>query len=352
MASGQLETMDQGTQTTSDGSSVFLGLDLGGTNIKAGLVSDDGTVLSQASVPTGREQGPDHGVDQLVVAAERALNSAGISLDQIPAVGLATPGTMDIPAGMLLEPTNLPGWDEYPIRQKLADRLGRPTILQNDANAAAYGEYWAGSAKDARSLIFYTLGTGLGGGIIIDDQIIEGAHSHGSECGHVVIEMDNGRYCNSGQYGTMEAYCSATALLRLFNEAIEAGQTSSVTDKIDNTTPLSPLLIAEAAEGGDELSLDLIMGMARCLGTGITSAVHVIDPEIVLLGGAMTFGRHENPLGRRFLQRVQQEFQSRAFPTLGREIRIDYATLGGDAGFIGAAGCARRALIRDALPTA
>lgn len=325
---------------------VFLGIDVGGTNIKAGVVANDGTIVSRASVPTEREQGPDHGIAQMVAAAHQAMRSSGYDLEQIPAVGLATPGTMDIPGGMLLEPINLPGWDYFPVRQKLQDRLERPTILQNDANAAAYGEYWAGSARDARSLIFYTLGTGLGGGIIIDDAIIEGRHSHGSECGHILIELDNGRYCNSGQYGTLEAYCSATALLRLFNEAIESGRQSSVTNRLDDVTALSPLLIAEEAEQDDELSNELIMEMARCLGAGIASTVHVIDPDIVLLGGAMTFGRHDTDLGRRFLQRVTEEFQARAFPTLAREISIDYATLGGDAGFIGAAGCARRALLR------
>ena len=325
---------------------VFLGIDVGGTNIKAGVVTDGGAIVSQSSVLTEREKGPDYGVNQMVAAAHQALKSSGHELSQIPTVGLATPGTMDISAGILLEPTNLPGWDDYPIRQRIADRLERPTILQNDANAAAYGEYWAGSARDARSLVFYTLGTGLGGGIIIDDTIIEGVHSHGSECGHVILEMDNGRYCDTGQYGTLEAYCSATALLRLFDEAIEDGRHSSVTDRLDDVTALSPLIIAEEAEQGDDLANRLIMGMARCLGAGITSTVHVIDPEIVLLGGAMTFGRHETNIGRRFLQRVTEEFQGRAFPTLARETSIDSATLGGDAGFIGAAGCARRALLR------
>lgn len=335
----------------SDSARCFLGIDVGGTNIKAGVVADDGTVLSRASIPTEREQGPDHGINQMVAAAHQALQSGGLELAQIPTVGLATPGTMDIPNGMLLEPVNLPGWEQYPVRQRLAERLERPTILQNDANAAAYGEYWAGSARDARSLVFFTLGTGLGGGIIIDDTIVEGIHSHGSECGHMLLEMNNGRYCNSGQYGTLEAYCSATALLRLFSEAIEAGRQSSVTDRLNDVTPLSPLLIAEEAEQGDELASELIMFMATCLGAGVTSVVHVIDPEIVLLGGAMTFGRHEAELGRQFLHRVTEEFQARTFPTLARSISIDYATLGGDAGFIGAAGCARRAMLRGDVPS-
>ena len=331
-------------ETTESAEALFLGIDVGGTNVKAGVVDDAGNVLSLASLPTEATSGPDHGVEQMVAAAHQALRSAEVRVDQIAAVGLATPGTMDIPAGMLLEPPNLPGWEHYPVRQKVADRLQRPTILQNDANAAAYGEYWAGSATNASSLVFITLGTGLGGGIIVDDMIIEGEHSHGSECGHIIIEMDGGRLCPTGQYGTLEAYCSATALIKRFRHVVNEGRTSSVIDRLDDVTPLSPLLMAEEAEKGDELSTELILEMARCLGTGITTICHVIDPTMVLLGGAMTFGRHETKIGRLFLERVCDEFQSRAFPVIAEKVTVDYASLGGNAGFIGAAGCARRAL--------
>lgn len=325
---------------------VFLGIDVGGTNIKSGVVSDSGAVISRSSVPTEATRGPDYGVQQMALAAKQALQQAQIAVEQIAAVGLATPGTMDIPAGMLLDPPNLPGWTNFPVRQKVADALGRPTILQNDANAAAYGEYWAGSASAADSLVFFTLGTGLGGGIIVDDTIVQGEHSHGSELGHTIIEMHHGRLCNTGQYGTLEAYCSATALMKRFHEAMEEGRQSSVSDRMDDVTPLSPLLMAEEAEKGDELSIELILEMARCLGTATTSICHVIDPTIVLLGGAMTFGRHDTKIGRQFLETVRAEFRERAFPVLAEKIVIDYATLGGNAGFIGAAGCARRALMR------
>jgi glucokinase len=342
--------MNQAMESPSSAGRLFLGIDVGGTNIKAGIVRDDGHVVSSASVPTEAIRGPDHGVQQIVVACRSTARSAALELSQISAVGLATPGTMDIPAGMLLDPPNLPGWRDYPIRQKVQDALQLSTILQNDANAAAYGEYWAGSAKDARSLVFFTLGTGLGGGIIVDDHIIEGEHSHGSECGHTIIEMDNGRLCATGQNGTLEAYCSATALLKRFQEAIDSGRLSSVTERITPQTPLSPLLISEEASHGDHLSVELIMEMARCLGTAITSIVHIIDPGLVLLGGAMTFGRSETRIGREFLERVRQEFRTRTFATLVEKVKIDYAALGGDAGFIGAAGCARRALDRGLMP--
>ncbi|MEZ6043931.1 MAG: ROK family protein, partial [Planctomycetaceae bacterium] len=229
----------------------FLGIDVGGTNIKAGVVDDNGIVISTSSVPTESEKGPDHGVQQMHKVAMKAIRDADLSPADIHAVGLATPGTMDIPAGMLLDPPNLPGWKDFPVRQRVADAMQLPVVLQNDANAAAYGEYWAGSAKEANSLIFFTLGTGLGSGIIIDDFIIEGEHSHGAECGHTIIEMDDGRLCPTGQYGTGEAYCSATALLKMFEEAIESGRTSSVQQRINESTAISPLIIAEEAEHGD-----------------------------------------------------------------------------------------------------
>lgn len=330
----------------------FLGIDVGGTNTKAGVVDESGCVISSGSVLTEAVCGPEHGVQQIVKVVQLVLEEAGCSRTRLTAAGLATPGTMDIPGGVLLDPANLPGWKNFPIRARVAEAIGLPTVLQNDANAAAYGEYWAGSASGCRSLVFFTLGTGLGGGVIVDDHIIEGDHSHGSECGHTVIEMDNGRLCGTGQYGTAEAYCSAVALLKRFQEAVDAGSVSSVTARVNTETPLTPRLIAEEAEQGDALALELIMEMARCLGVAVTSAVHVIDPSMVLLGGGMTFGRHETRIGREFLHRVRQEFRSRTWTELAEKVRIDYAALGSQAGFIGAAGCARRAVDRGLLPTA
>ena len=243
-------------------------------------------------------------MQNLFRVAEDAVEQSGLSFDSIAAVGLATPGTMDIPAGMLLRPHNLPGWDDFPVRQKAADYFGKPTVLQNDANAAAYGEYWAGAGREVRSLVFWTLGTGIGCGIIVSDIIIQGEHSHGSECGHIVIEMNGGRPCPSGQFGTLEAYASATALLLRCKEALDAGRDSVLAQWIQTGEKLSPLLIARAAENGDSLADELVMETATYLGVGTTTLMHTIDPDMILFGGAMTFGRHERELGRRFLQRI------------------------------------------------
>jgi glucokinase len=328
--------------TTTVGSGPFyVGIDLGGTNIKAGVVNDTGHPLSHVSLPTDAIKGPTVGVASLVSAAEQAIVEAGVTKDRISGVGLATPGTMDIPAGMLLDPPNLPGWNDFPVRDAVGQRLGLRTVLQNDANAAAYGEFWAGAARDANSLVFWTLGTGIGCGIILDHLIIEGAHSHGAECGHIIVEMTNGRLCGTGQYGTLEAYAGAKAVIARCEEALESGRQSAISARVDAGEELTPLLISQLAEAGDVLCDELVMETARYMGVGTVTLMHTIDPEMVLFGGGMTFGRNATPLGRRFIQEIRNEVRKRAFPTLSAKTIVDYASLGGDAGFIGAAGCAR-----------
>jgi len=319
----------------------YVGVDVGGTNTKAGVVDDCGQSLSHVSVPTEAARGPDVGLANIRRSVEAAIAESGLSPRDIRGVGLATPGTMDIPAGMLLNPPNLPGWDHLPIERRVAELTGLPTVLQNDANAAAYGEFWAGAARGAGSLVFWTLGTGIGCGIIIGDLVIEGAHSHGAECGHIIIEMHNGRRCDTGQYGTLEAYAGAKGLLRRCQEALDAGRPTQLRDLLAAGQELSPLLIAQAAEAGDPLADELVMDTARYMGVGTTTLMHTIDPEMVLLGGAMTFGGNDSPLGRRFLNELRAEVRRRAFPVPAEKTRIEFASLGGNAGYIGAAGCAR-----------
>ncbi|MDA0833241.1 MAG: ROK family protein [Planctomycetota bacterium] len=320
---------------------LFLGIDVGGTNVKAGVVDYQGKTLSHTSIPTQADQGPETGVKNICRAAELALQKSDVTLADIQMIGLATPGTMDLKAGMLLDPPNLPGWNDFPIRQRVREHFDKPTILQNDANAAAYGEYWIGAGRDANSLVFWTLGTGIGCGIIINHMIIEGEHSHGAECGHIVIQMDDGRPCDTGQTGTLEAYAGGKSLVRRVEEQLVAGRRSSLSRLIEDGTSLSPLLIGQACEEGDELAEEMVMDVARCLGVGTTTLMHTIDPDMVLFGGAMTFGRDTTKLGRRFLQRIKDEVKRRAFPIPYAHTKIDYATLGGDAGYIGAAGCAK-----------
>lgn len=320
----------------------YVGIDLGGTNIKFGLIDDRGESLAYLHMPTEVEKGPEDGARRMGEAVATLAAQAGIEKSQIARIGLATPGTMDIPAGMLLKPHNLPGWFNFNIRDRVSHHAGLPVTYANDANAAAYGEFWCGTGREYASLILITLGTGVGGGVIIGDLVVDGEHSAGGEAGHITIDCSpTARMCPCGRPGHLEAYASATAVVNRTREALEAGAASSLSILAENDQELTALRIAQAAEGGDEFALEVVMETARYLGIGIATLVHVIDPAGVVLGGAMTFGEHETELGRRFLARVKQEVVARSLDPIGENLVIDFATLGGDAGYIGAAGLAR-----------
>src|SRR6202045_2438532 len=187
-------------------SPLYVGLDVGGTSMKAGVVDDSGAPLSAVSLPTEAHRGQEFGLERMCETIRAAAARSGVGMEQIAAIGVATPGTMDIPAGMILDPPNLKPWLNVPVRQHVADAFGKPTAFQNDANAAAFGEYWSGAGKGDRSMVLFTLGTGIGGGIILFDRVIEGEHSHGAEIGHMKIEMTTPRLCGCGGRGCLEAY--------------------------------------------------------------------------------------------------------------------------------------------------
>ena len=322
----------------------YAGVDLGGTNIKLGLVDNLGRSMVRRKIPTETELGPEDGARRMGQGVLDLIAEAGLTAADLGGVGLGSPGTMDIPAGMLLEPHNLPGWFNFPIRQRVEEHCGMSVTFANDAGSAAYGEFWVGSGRDFSSMVLLTLGTGVGGGIIVGETSIDGEHSHGAECGHIIIDCgDNARICPCGQPGHLEGYASATAVIARTEELLATGKPSSLHDRVQAGDEVTPLLLLAEAEKGDALSLEIILETARYLGIGVVSLMHTIDPAGVVLGGAMTFGGHETPLGRRFLDRIKQEVQQRAFPVLAERTAIDYALLGGDAGYIGAAGLARLA---------
>ena len=321
---------------------IFAGVDVGGTNIKLGLVDDAGHTVIFRSMPTESDRGIPDAVQRISEGLRHMAAEAGLEYGEIAHVGLATPGTMDIARGMILEPYNLPAWRHFPIRDALRDACGKPVVYANDAGAAGFGEYWVGCGKDHQSMVLLTLGTGVGAGIIIGDMSIDGAHSHGAECGHNLIDYhEDARMCTCGQAGHLEAYCSATAIVKRAAAIVYEHPGSSVNDRLAAGNELTTLLLAQEAEKGDHFSREIIFEAARYLGIGIVTIAHTIDPNAVVLGGAMDFGGPESSLGREFLEHVRAEFRRRAMPVLARETVIDFAELGGDAGYIGAAGLAR-----------
>ena len=309
------------------------------------MVDDAGRPLSSVSLRTEADRGPVVGLRNLATAARNAVDASGVSWPEVAAVGLGSPGTMDIEAGLLLAPPNLPGWDNLPIRDRLADLLGRPVAFQNDGNAAAYGEFWAGAGRGTESLVLFTLGTGIGCGIVDHGRIVQGRHSHGGESGHIIIQLDGGREHPPGYFGRLEAYASATALVKRAAEAIEAGEPTTLAPLLAART-LTSRAIDEHARAGDALGIRLMRETARYLAAGAVNLMHTVDPDIVLFSGGMIAA------GPPFLDDIRSFIRQMAFPIPAARTRIEFAQLGGLAGLIGAAGWAREVWRRPAAGTA
>jgi glucokinase len=330
----------------------FVGVDLGGTSVKLGLVDDLGQTIAWDSIATHVENGPEDAARRIGAAVCSLIRSTGLDRSAVVRVGLGSPGTLDLPKGVMINPMNFPGWGGFPIRDAVAKHSTLPTAFVNDASAAAYGEFWVGSGKEFHSMILLTLGTGVGCGIVIGNLLVEGEHGFGTECGHIIIDYDDdARMCPCGQTGHLEAYASANAVIRRTQEALDQGRPSSLSRRLKAGEELTPLMVGEEAEAGDALAEEIVLQTGRYLGIGIVTLVHTIDPDGVLLGGAMTFGNHGSSLGLRFLDRIRQEFRRRTFPALAEATSIGFATLGADAGYLGAAGIARLEHYKAQSPT-
>jgi glucokinase len=320
---------------------VYIGLDVGGTTMKAGAVDDTGRPLSAVSVATEAHRGQEFGLGRMCEAIRKAAAAAGLGMDRVAAIGVATPGLMDIPAGMILDPPNLQPWKNVPVRQHVQQEFGIPTAFQNDANAAAYGEFWAGAGRSVRSLVMFTLGTGIGGGIILGDRVLEGEHSHGAELGHMKIELSRPRRCGCGRLGCLEAYASAIAVVKRTQEALtEDGGRSALHEVLRRQGELTARDVFVAAQQGDGLAGKIVEDTAYYLAVGAMNLMHVIDPDMIVFGGGMIAA------GDGFLERIRHHVRELAFPVPAERTQIRYAQLGGDAGFIGAAACGRQ-LVRS-----
>ena len=320
---------------------LYVGLDVGGTSMKAGVVDNAGKALASVSLPTEAHRGQEIGLEHMCEAIRQAVAAAGLKLGDISAIGVATPGTMDIPAGVILDPPNLKPWRNVPVRDHIHKVFKLPTAFQNDANAAALGEFWAGAGKDVHSMVLFTLGTGVGGGIIIGDLVLEGEHSHGAEVGHMKIEMTKPRQCGCGRWGCLEAYASATSVVKRATEALSQKGADSQLQALGNKEGgLTARDIFDAASAGDSLADKIVEETAYYLAVGAMNMMHTIDPAMVVFGGGMTAA------GEPFLKRIQQFVKELAFPVPAQKTKICYAQLGSDAGFIGAAASGRKLFLR------
>ncbi|TWU48577.1 Glucokinase [Rubripirellula tenax] len=322
----------------------FWGIDIGGTGIKIGLVDDIGQTLSFETLPTRESEGATAAMQRVAAVVKDVEEQLGVS-GQVRRIGLGSPGPMDLKRGYLVAPPQLPSWWDFPIRDTVSKLLGRPVTFLNDANAAAYGEFWLGTGKTDRSMLLLTLGTGVGGGIILEDELVNGVNSFGSECGHILVDPSpTAQLCVwGGGRGQLEAYASASAVVHRTRAKLTEGRQSLLSGHLHgHDSELTAKRVYEAAVEGDELALEIIHETARWLGIGITSIVHTIDPGSVVLGGAMNFGGKDSPIGQRFLKGISDEFQRRTFENVFAGTTIHFASLGADAGYLGVAGYARK----------
>lgn len=310
-----------------------LGVDIGGTNLVVGAVRDDGlSVLGLHSEPTGASHGADHVIDRMVGMASQTIaeTRAAEPTADIVGVGIGSPGPLDTKAGIVILTPNL-GWTNMPVRDRIADRLGLPASLDNDANCAMAGEWWVGAAQGARQAVTFTLGTGIGGGIVVDGKLVHGASDVAGEIGHITIET-NGRRCGCGNDGCLEAYASGPAIARRTVEALAAGAESAITLILHgDLTQITAQTVYQAAAAGDPLALEVVQDTAKYLGVGVANLINILNPEVVVICGGVTHA------GDRLFTPLRREVTRRAFRPAVQACRIVPGALPGTAGVVGAA---------------
>jgi len=310
-----------------------IGIDIGGTNLVVGAVAVDGSELrGLRSEPTRPREGPERVLHRLAELARATIGElrSTVANREILGVGVGAPGPLDTREGVVFLTPNL-GWVDLPLRQTLANELRLPTSLDNDANCAVLGEWWRGAARDAEHAIGLTIGTGIGGGIIVDRRLYHGASDCAGEFGHTTIDPE-GRRCNCGNYGCLEAYASGPAIALRTVEAIEAGAESTVVVRAGgDLRALTAEHVFNAANDGDELALEVVRATARYLGAGVANLINIFNPEVVVICGGVT------QAGDRLFGPLRQEVARRAFKPAVAACRIVPGELTGTAGVYGAA---------------
>ncbi|MFZ2539189.1 MAG: ROK family glucokinase [Oscillospiraceae bacterium] len=309
----------------------YIGIDLGGTNIAAGVVNENNEIIAQCTVKTRGERPAEQVINTMAAVAKDVVEKAGISMADIEWVGVGAPGTANKSTGILEYSNNL-NWHDVPLVAMLEERLSRPVFIENDANAAAYGEYVAGSAKDANISVMVTLGTGVGGGIVINNEIYTGSNFAGAELGHTVMVVD-GRPCTCGRKGCLEAYASATGLITTTKEHMNADKSSIMWKLCEgDINQVNGKISFDAMRKGDLVATAVVAEYVKYLACGITNIINTFQPDILCIGGGISHER--DYLMKPMKELVAKEVYSR---NSAKNTEIVAASLGNDAGIIGAA---------------
>ena len=357
---------------------VVVGVDLGGTQIRTAVLRGP-TLLSRVGLLTGANPLPDRLLPRIYTAIQEALDKAGTTLEQVAGIGIAAPGPLDYRTGVIFTPPNLAGWDRVPLRDLFTEQFHIPVFVENDAHTAGLGEYMFGAGRGAKNMVYLTISTGIGGGVIMDGKILEGANGSAGELGHMTIDW-HGERCNCGNIGCLESIASGTNIARKANEAIHAGagiemltfartmfeHSSTVPDPSALPTPghdantvelrsstfagrdelnedsqtgsvqekehlhVNARTVALAADAGVPLARAIIQNAAEAIGVGLVNIIHCFNPEIIILGGGVT------QMGPMLMEPALRVVQERAMKFPRASVRVVQAQLGYNVGLIGA----------------
>jgi len=309
-----------------------IGIDLGGTNIRGVFVNKEGKIIQQLKYKSRTEKGKEFTIKRIMETVRKLMVQSGNSLEDLKGIGMGAPGPLDIKKGIIHFAPNLPGWKDVPLKRIFEDEFKTKVILENDANAAAWGEKTFGVGKGTKNLVCFTLGTGIGGGIIVDGKIYHGNNFVAAELGHMTVNK-NGPCCNCGNYGCLESYSSATGIRNRIKERTRKGIKSdllSIKDEfsVDSITLKS---IFESARMGDKLTESVIEDAITYLGIAVANIANILNPEMIVLVGGIT---NE---GDKLLNPIKKEVLKRTLSSNHQELKIAIGKLGDLAGALGAA---------------
>jgi glucokinase len=310
-----------------------LAFDLGGTKIAFGVVAENGEVLGSDKIETLAKQGPEQAIQRVNLAAQSLLQKLNIKPQELIGIGIASPGPLDISKGCVDGSPNLPGWTGYSIEQGLSSFFNLPARIDNDANAAALGEYKFGAGKNKKNMVYITVSTGIGGGVIVDGRLMRGANGNAAELGHLTLNI-NGPACPCGANGCFEMYASGTAIARRTREAIQAGAPSQILSLAGSLEKISTHHILAALQKEDELAKKIWNETTEYLGRGLAVVINTFNPELIVVGGGVTAA------GELLFTPVREKALRYAFPRLAAVCSIVPAGLGSNVGVVGAAACA------------
>jgi glucokinase len=310
-----------------------LAFDLGGTKIAFGVVAENGEVLGSDKIETLAKQGPAQAIQRVNLAAQSLLQKLNIKPQELIGIGIASPGPLDISKGCVDGSPNLPGWTGYSIEQGLSSFFNLPARIDNDANAAALGEYKFGAGKNKKNMVYITVSTGIGGGVIVDGRLMRGANGNAAELGHLTLNI-NGPACPCGANGCFEMYASGTAIARRTREAIQAGAPSQILSLAGSLEKITTHHILAALQKEDELAKKIWNETTEYLGRGLAVVINTFNPELIVVGGGVTAA------GDLLFTPVREKALRYAFPRLAAVCSIVPAGLGSNVGVVGAAACA------------